>query len=114
MDKNGQLHADKIKDVFKIHQSPAVTKQADLEMFVDMCIVKDAGETNPCERAYRFSKCLMTEPEMFGRLEEEVEEEGGTIREMITSFLKDMGSTVLAVLNILNEVREVVAAALSG
>ncbi|XP_069690362.1 general odorant-binding protein 84a-like [Periplaneta americana] len=61
MDENGQLLADKLKEAFKGYQGPAAIKEADLDMFVDNCIAKDADVTCQCERAYRFSKCLMTE-----------------------------------------------------
>jgi hypothetical protein len=37
-----------------------------------------------------------------------------TIRDTITGFLRDMGQTVLTVLNILNQIREAISAALSG
>jgi len=54
------------------------------------------------------------QPEMFERLEE-VEGNGDTtIRDTITGFLRDMGQTVLTVLNILNQIREAISAALSG
>jgi hypothetical protein len=54
------------------------------------------------------------QPEMFERLEEEEGNGDTTIRDAITGFLRDMGQTVLTVLNILNQIREVVSAALSG
>jgi hypothetical protein len=54
------------------------------------------------------------QPKMFGRLEEADEEDGSTIRDAITGFLRDMGHTVLTVLNILNQIREAVSATLSG
>jgi hypothetical protein len=54
------------------------------------------------------------QPEMFGRLEEAEADDDSTIRKTISGFLHDMGQTVLTVLNILNQIREVVASALSG
>lgn len=54
------------------------------------------------------------QPKMFGRLEEAEDDGDGSIRDAITSFLRDMGHTVLSVLNILNQIREVVSSALSG
>jgi hypothetical protein len=54
------------------------------------------------------------QPKKFGRLEEADDDGDSTIRDAITSFLRDMGHTVLTVLNILNQIREVVSAALSG
>ncbi|PNF24403.1 hypothetical protein B7P43_G09677 [Cryptotermes secundus] len=116
MDSNGTLVSAKLKEAFAKYEGPVGTKVADREMFVDACIAKDADVTCQCERAYRFSKCLMTEPEMFGRLEEADAEGDGdsTIRDAITGFLRDMGQTVLTVLNILNQIREVIASAFSG
>jgi hypothetical protein len=57
-----------------------------------------------------------SQPEMFGRLEEADGAADGdsTIRDAITGFLRDMGQTVLTVLNILNQIREVISSALSG
>jgi hypothetical protein len=55
-----------------------------------------------------------SQPEMFGRLEEVDENGNNTIRDAITAFLRDMGQTVLTVLNILNQIREVISSALSG
>jgi hypothetical protein len=56
-----------------------------------------------------------SQPEMFGRLEEADGGDGdSTIRDAITGFLREMGQTVLTVLNILNQIREVISSALSG
>ena len=41
MDSEGNLLADKIKDIFKKHQEPVGNKVADLENFVDACITKN-------------------------------------------------------------------------
>ncbi|XP_021924927.1 general odorant-binding protein 84a-like isoform X2 [Zootermopsis nevadensis] len=61
MDSDGKLVAAKLKEAFGKRQGPVAVKTADLEMFVDNCIAADADVTCQCERAYRFSKCLMTE-----------------------------------------------------
>jgi hypothetical protein len=54
------------------------------------------------------------QPEMFGRLEAEEGDGDTSIRDAITGFLRDMGQTVLTVLNILNQIREAITTALSG
>jgi hypothetical protein len=53
---------------------------------------------------------------MFGRMEEAdgAGEGDSTIRDAIMGFLRDMGQTVLTVLNILNQIREVISSAISG
>jgi hypothetical protein len=54
------------------------------------------------------------QPVMFERLAD-VEGNGDTtIRDAINGFLRDMGQTVLTVLNFLNQIREAISAALSG
>jgi hypothetical protein len=55
-----------------------------------------------------------SQPEMFGRLEEVDDNGNNTIRDAITAFLRDMGQTVLTVLNVLSQIREVISSALSG
>jgi hypothetical protein len=54
------------------------------------------------------------QPQMFGRLEEAEDDGDSTIRDTVIGFLRDMGHTVLTVLNILNQIREAVSAAMSG